>query len=874
MNRISLFSLRMLLGFTLFMSMKSNISAHAQDLMWAKRAGGTDSEIGHDIAVDASGNIYVTGTMRGSATFGPGETNETIVTSAGLDDFFVAKYNSAGALLWVKRAGSTNFDDGYGIGIDASGNCYITGRFTGSVTFGQGEDNQTTLNSSGSIDIFVAKFNSSGALLWARQAGSLNIDTGFGIAVDASGNSYLTGVFTGSATFGSEGANHTTLIGVSNEIFVAKYNSSGDLMWARRAGGSDSDAAYGIAIDASGNCSVTGLFTGSATFGPGESNQTILTSTGGSTDIFVAKFNNSGDLLWAKPAGSSSSGLERGWSIAVDALHNTYVTGVFVGEATFGLGEAGQTTLTSAGAEEGFVAKYNSSGDLLWAKQAGGAEADVSFAIAVDALSNCYITGRFAGAATFASGEGNQTILTSAGSHEIFLATYNSSGNLLSVKQAGGIGNDTGLGIAVDASGNIYLTGNFAEVATFGQAEANQTLLTGSGAVDFFLAKFQVAAPPTVSAGGPYSANEGGSVMVTATGNDPENGPLTYAWDLDNDGSFETSGQSVNFSAMNLDGPSTHTIKVQITGNAGLAATAEATVNVLNLAPTASFASLPGTLIAGQSATLAFSNQADPSATDVAAGFKYSFDCTNDGTFEISEATTNFHIYAYPASGIYTATGRIQDKDGDFNVYNIQVTVLTPQDAVHALIAQVQALNKPQVNGMIGKLNVVIKRLDKNEIDKAIDMLQQFIAQVEVFMRNGTFSAAEGQPLIDAANAIIAALSIPSQPAVTSLKKDAAADFTTALPTEFQMEQNYPNPFNPTTTINFALPEASEVSLAIYDLQGQLVRKLVAGEVSAGYHSVVWNARDENGQQVASGVYLYIVKAGSFTAQRKLVLTK
>jgi len=366
-----------------------------------------------------------------------------------------------------------------------------------------------------------------------------------------------------------------------------------------------------------------------------------------------------------------------------------------------------------------------------------------------------------------------------------------------------------------------------------------------------------------VDAGGPYSVNEGGSVLVTASGNDP--GPLTYAWDLDNNGSFETPGQSVDFSAANLDGPSSYTIKVQVTDNSGLTAIAQATVNVLNVAPTATLTSTPNSIIVGQSATLAFSNQFDPSAADVTAGFTYSYDCTNDGTFEISDVTaTASYSCPYSVSGTFTANGRIKDKDGGFIDYTVQVVVQTPQEAaVQNLIDQVIALNKPQGNGLIGKLEVVIKRLDNNEIDKAIEMLQQFIKEVNKFIDNGIFTSGEGQPLIDAANRIIAALQ-------TGLPKLVMP----AQPTEYLLGQNYPNPFNPSTTISFALPRGGEIMLAIYNLRGQLVKTLVSGALPAGHHEVMWDGTDSKGTSIATGVYLSRLEAKDFVATRKLLLTK
>ena len=141
----------------------------AQDLVWAKRAGGTGSAFGFGIAVDTAGNSYVTGGFEGTATFGPGETNETTLTSAAGDrDIFVAKYDASGDLLWAKRAGGEGFDRSFGIAVDAAGNSYVTGGFEGTATFGPGETDETTLTSAaGSTD--VREIQCRGAACCARS---------------------------------------------------------------------------------------------------------------------------------------------------------------------------------------------------------------------------------------------------------------------------------------------------------------------------------------------------------------------------------------------------------------------------------------------------------------------------------------------------------------------------------------------------------------------------------------------------------------------------------------------------------------------------------------------------------------------------------
>jgi hypothetical protein len=253
--------------------------AQAQLLDWATQASGTDTEIGLGIAADADGNSTVTGSFEGTVVFGDGEANETTLVSSGFADLFVAKYGPNGQLLWATQAGGTDFDAGDGIAVDADGNILVTGDFADSAIFGDGEANETTLVSAGSIDLFVAKYAPSGLLLWAKQAGGAGFlsDGGADIALDADGNSTVTGSFAESAVFGDGEANETTLVSAgSNDLFVAKYAPSGQLLWATQAGGANLDQGHGIALDADGNSTVTGGFFGSAVFGDGEANETTL----------------------------------------------------------------------------------------------------------------------------------------------------------------------------------------------------------------------------------------------------------------------------------------------------------------------------------------------------------------------------------------------------------------------------------------------------------------------------------------------------------------------------------------------------------------------------------------------------------------------
>ena len=261
---------------------------------------------------------------------------------------------------WAKCVGSTLADNGFSITVDGSGNVYITGYFSSTVDFDPGPGT-AYLSSVGYDDIFFAKYNSSGALEWAKQIGSTLIDYAFSLAVDGSGSVYITGNFQGTNVDFDPGSSTVTLTSAGSfDIFFAKFNSLGDFDWAKRIGGSAMDVGMSIAIDGSGNVYIIGYFNSTADFDPG-SGTTSLTSAGG-TDIFFAKFNSLGDFGWAKRIGGSST--DDGRSITVDGNGNLYIAGYFSGTVDFDP-ESSTVNLTSAGDTDIFFGKYGASNGAL-----------------------------------------------------------------------------------------------------------------------------------------------------------------------------------------------------------------------------------------------------------------------------------------------------------------------------------------------------------------------------------------------------------------------------------------------------------------------------------------------------------------------------
>jgi len=391
-------------------------------LEWAKRAGGSSFDESFGITTLSDNSIVVTGYFLGSATFGQGEINQTVLTSAGIFDVFIARYNPDGTLEWAKRAGGSDYDRGKGITTLSDNSIVVTGYFYGSATFGPGETNQTVLISAGDRDIFIAEYYPNGTLAWAKRAGGSSYEEGLGITALSDNSTVVTGGFYGSATFGPGEINQTVLSSAGySDIFIAWYNPDGTLLWAKQAGGSSDDWGEGIAVLSDNSTVVVGAFFDSATFGPSEPSQLVLTSDG-DWDIFIAKYNPNGTLAWAKRAGGSNG--EVGSGITTLSDNSTVVTGGFQGSATFGSGEINQTILTSAGDWDIFIARYDSNGTLAWAKRAGGIDGDLGYGITALSDNSTVVTGGFWGSATFGPGEPNQTVLTSAGYWDIFIARF------------------------------------------------------------------------------------------------------------------------------------------------------------------------------------------------------------------------------------------------------------------------------------------------------------------------------------------------------------------------------------------------------------------------------------------------------------------
>ncbi|MCP4679916.1 MAG: hypothetical protein GY854_31375, partial [Deltaproteobacteria bacterium] len=300
--------------------------------------------------------------------FGPGESNQTPLTGVNSYDIFHAKYNSDGTLQWAKSDGGAGGNIGISVAALPDGSAIEVGVFGDSVTFGLGGDNPTPLTSAGDYDIYIAKYNSDGTLAWAKRAGGDSEDNIPSISTLSDGSFLLSGLFRGTMIVGPGETLEIPLTSAGNdEIFLAKYNSDGTPVWAKRAGGTDRDWVNAIAAVSDGSTLMTGMFKGTATFGPGEPGETSLTAGGapGAADIFVAKYNPDGTLAGVKTAGGNGTAAWNNEGKGIDALPDgsALVTGAFEQTGVFGAGEARETSLVAQGIADMFVAKFRPFGD-------------------------------------------------------------------------------------------------------------------------------------------------------------------------------------------------------------------------------------------------------------------------------------------------------------------------------------------------------------------------------------------------------------------------------------------------------------------------------------------------------------------------------
>ncbi|MCF6158069.1 MAG: hypothetical protein E3K32_05750 [wastewater metagenome] len=418
------------------------------ELVYSACFGGNSSDWGHGIAVDGSGNVYITGETRSHNFPVISAMHKKKAGNAESSDIFITKLNASGDMVYSTYLGGNGDDISNGIAVDSSGNIYVTG-YTKSSDFPI--HSALYKNKNGKSDAFISKLQASGnTLIYSTYLGGSNSDWGRGIATDNSGNAYITG-WTYSHDFPTVAAVFGNKSGGYQDAFVTKIASSGEkLLYSVYLGGSGHDSGNGIAVDNEGNACITG-YTNSNDF-PAVS-ASYEKYAGGYHDAFVAKLTASGSgLAFSTYLGGSED--DTGYGIAADAFGNTYVTGLTWSN---NFPTVSPVLKNNAGNNDIFVTKLNTAGSVVYATYAGGSAYDGGYGITVDTLGYAYITGvthsdDFPVTSPFLGAY--------AGDGDAFVMKLSPQGRkLIYSAYLGGSRNDTGYDIAVDTAGNAYITG-------------------------------------------------------------------------------------------------------------------------------------------------------------------------------------------------------------------------------------------------------------------------------------------------------------------------------------------------------------------------------------------------------------------------------
>ncbi len=314
--------------------------------LWTRQFGTTKDDDVSDIALDATGNVYLTGRTGG----------DLAGTNQGNNDAYVRKYDATGAISWTRQFGTGSADFGLTIAVDRVNNYVYTAGITQGVMDGAHQGNS---------DAYIRKFDFDGNHIWTRQFGSSAADEPKSIAIDSVGNIYVVGNTWGDL-FGTKSPNYNA------DVFVVKYSADGIQGWNDHFGNSSYNYGNGIALDSSDNVYVTGDLYGN-----------LFGTSAGSYDAFIRKYNSGGNILWSKQYGTSA--LDKCLDIALDANDNFYIIGNTSGYFS------GETS--NQGSNDIFVSKFNPAGAVLWNKQYGTSGSDKGYAVSVDSNGNVYASG-------------------------------------------------------------------------------------------------------------------------------------------------------------------------------------------------------------------------------------------------------------------------------------------------------------------------------------------------------------------------------------------------------------------------------------------------------------------------------------------------
>ncbi len=397
----------------------------AGDFEWARQIGGPTHTSPTGVVVTGDGGIVIIGSFDDSIVVSEGQPDAVGHTSLGERDGWLARFNPAGDVVWSKTLGGVEDDFIGGLALLDDSSLVISGSHSGTATLGAGDANETVLSVplGSENSAFVARFSTDdGTLSWAQPIGGTTYSYADAVAVHGGQVSVVGGCSgLGVATFGAGQLNESDLDPDGSALYVAHYDGDGELVWLTSVDGASSGT---LAAADDGSLLVSGsVQNGSATFGAGLPTQTVL-STNASEDLFVARYDTSGDLLWAVQSESPPFTNTSSRALAVHPDGGTVIVGDYNGAARFGVGEATEVTLTLLGDYDVFAARFADDGTFMCVQQIAGTQMDVGMDVLRLGDGNWHVSGVYLRNTTVAAGTPEEVELDGAGILDIFLATF------------------------------------------------------------------------------------------------------------------------------------------------------------------------------------------------------------------------------------------------------------------------------------------------------------------------------------------------------------------------------------------------------------------------------------------------------------------
>lgn len=441
----------------------------AQSWPWAKTSTGTGTEYGLSTATDTLGNVFTANSFN-SPTLTIGSFS---FTNTGGYSIYIAKYDSNGNVLWARNGNATGVGQAWANSIctDLSGNSIVSGYFDGTnLYFGS----YSLTPAGGYRTIFLTKYDPSGNVLFAKTFLQNDDCYSNSVTTDKFGNIYMTGQFFGTLVLGTSTITSTVFGG---NFFVAKFDSNGNGLWAKFAQTNWIDAGASISVDISGGVYIGGTMRSSAlAFG------TNTITNNGQHDAFLAKYDSNGNALWARGAGGTTS--DYGSSVSTDMYGNSYFGGSF-GSATITFGTYTLTNPYVGFADMAFLVKFDPLGNVLWAQNYGGSILTSLDCLNSDKNGNTFVVGH----SDYTLIIGTTTVnIPTCSSWPIYIAGFDSNGNLLCAEGLGSGGYGAAIGVTADKFGNAYIAGSISSDCNPFVLGTNTLIPTG--AANTFVGKF------------------------------------------------------------------------------------------------------------------------------------------------------------------------------------------------------------------------------------------------------------------------------------------------------------------------------------------------------------------------------------------------